>query len=229
MPTAPLSAGQRQYHPNNRRPQHRSSTAGRRAVSTSRLDLLARPRSTLLHAATAASPATGTHNAKKSPPPVTIPSNELRKSAKARSLSHLNKDTSASASAAAAPRPSNPVTRRATTVGSGVAVEKKSRPRRAPPAARSSGRNNDQQETLLRLPTRGGGVCGSHAWWCGLLSQLACRYVLGIHPSLPVTKSHNSLVCTICFARRLCLVFTLSIIHEMTNTSFRRCPSSNIN
>ena len=194
MPTAPLSAG-RQYHPNNRRPQHRSSTAGRRAVSTSRLDLLARPRSTLLHAANAASPATGTHNAKKSPPPVTIPSNELRKSAKARSLSHLNGDP-ATPNRAAAPRPTNPVTRRATTVGSGVAVEKKSRPRRAPPAARSSGRN-DQQETLPRLPTRGGGVCGSHAWWCGLLSQLACRYVLGIHPSLPVTKSHTTHSCVV--------------------------------
>ena len=194
MPTAPLSAG-RQYHPNNRRPQHRSSTAGRRAVSTSRLDLLARPRSTL-HAA---SPATGTHNnAKKSPPPVTIPSNELRKSAKARSLSHLNKDTSASASAsAAAPRPNNPVTRRATTVGSGVAVEKKSRPRRAPPAARSSGRN-DQQETLPRLPTRGGGVW-VHAWWCGLLSQLACRYPgyllpLSVPPNLThLTRVYNQL------------------------------------
>ena len=189
MPTAPLSAG-RQYHP-NRRPQHRSSTAGRRAVSTSRLDLLARPRSTLLHAA-AASPATGTHNAKKSPPPVTIPSNELRKSTKARSLSHLNNDPSATPNKAAAPRPTNPVTRRATTVGSGVAVEKKSRPRRAPPAARSSGRN-DQQETLPRLPTRGGGVW-VHAWWCGLLSRnmhVTTRDTFFKSLSLPVTKSHT--------------------------------------
>ena len=189
MPTAPLSAG-RQYHPNNRRPQHRSSTAGRRAVSTSRLDLLARPRSTLLHAATAASPATGTHNAKKSPPPVTIPSNELRKSAKARSLSHLNGDP-ATPNRAAAPRPTNPVTRRATTVGSGVAVEKKSRPGRAPPAARSSGRN-DQQETLPRLPTRGGGV------WVHTRGGVV--YSRNLHvatrdtsfPSCP-TKSHTQL------------------------------------
>ena len=188
MPTAPLSAG-RQYHP-NRRPQHRSSTAGRRAVSTSRLDLLARPRSTLLHAA-AASPATGTHNAKKSPPPVTIPSNELRKSTKARSLSHLNNDP-ATPNKAAAPRPTNPVTRRATTVGSGVAVEKKSRPRRAPPAARSSGnapkKPEKKQETLPRLP-RGDGV-SVHAW-CGLLATCMSGYLL-LSLSLCLLPNHTS-------------------------------------
>ena len=189
MPTAPLSAGHRSQHPPRR--SHNRSTAGRRAVSTSRLDLLARPRSTLLHAPSASKSSTPfTPNAKS--PQVTIPSNELRKSkdgGRARmsvSLTHLNKDPTAPK---AAPKPSKPVTRRATTVGSGVATEKPSRPRRAPPAARSSGNAPKKPEKKQETLPRGDGV-SVHAW-CGLLATCMSGYLL-FSLSLRLLPNHTS-------------------------------------
>lgn len=200
MPTAPLSAGHRSQHP-PRRP-HRS-TAGRRAVSTSRLDLLATPRSTLLHAASASkSSSPSTHNAKSPQSPVTIPSNELRKNKDSRarmslSLSHLNKDSTTPRPSMAAPKPSRPVARRATTVGAGVAFEKPSRQRRAPPAARSSGNGPKKPESQRRR--RSSGRSSPSSSWCWSVGSRVVWSTCNLHVgsdylllSLSLSPSHTS-------------------------------------
>ena len=167
MPTVPIPGNSRETPGRPRRPP-RSSTAGRRAVSTSRLDLLARPRTAaaLLHAASPKPNHSRKNESRKLPgsdtKPVTIPCNELRRGdsrGKSASLSHLNQPEQQPQSPQRPPKPSRPVSRRATTVGAGVAVERPQRPRRAPPAARSSGNQqlpgNSREETpgnpLLRL------------------------------------------------------------------------------
>jgi len=219
MPTAPLSAGHRSQHP-PRRP-HRS-TAGRRAVSTSRLDLLATPRSTLLHAASASkSSSPSTHNAKSPQSPVTIPSNELRKNKDSRarmslSLSHLNKDSTTPRPSMAAPKPSRPVARRATTVGAGVAFEKPSRQRRAPPAARSSGMSREGSLASASRPTS---VMSTDSSGVKLRSGAAAAVAQRQHRARPVSIATSGVMSTSMFEQR-------TPPHNRTRTSHKPLPSS---